>query len=372
MSEPDTAACDEGPEADGRLSYRDLDGVRVDARVAAVGDCPVPIANGLATRLLKLETGGRTWEALQIRPVPYGPGGRAAGYELLDNEILAGLRLHRAQRSAASGYPLEVSRLIGHDADAARPYALLEPYRGTPVGKEAGNLLVSDHHPFQVSLLTGVRWLGAAGIAHRGISPDTVRWDGRRVQITGFAHATVLGAPRTVVGDLPWCAPEQRSGRATGDVTERDDMWAAGRLIFYVLTGEELHEPGQLAAVPELAALLHGIFGPPEGRPAAADLLARLQGRGSPVPNRPGQSVEFTKGKAEFNRVRRIKHPETAPRETVRPEAPETPDTPAHPAIVVWHRVIVIWHRHSAMAWTALAVLAVVLLFVVTALLTNA
>lgn len=363
MSEPNTPASDGAPEPNGWLQYRGLDDAWVDARVAAVADDPVPVANGLAARLLKLETDGESREVLQIRPVPYGPGGLATGYELLDNEILAGRRLHRAQEAASTGYPLEVARLIGHDADAAQPYALLEPYRGGPIGKEAGNLLVSDHHPFQVSLLTGVRWLGAAGIAHRGLDPNTVRWDGRRVQITGFAHATVIGAPRTVVGVRPWCAPEQRPGRAEGDVTERDDLWAAGRLIFYIVTGTELTDPRQLTDAPELDALLNGVFGPPDNRPTALDLLTRLGMLKDPVPHRPGRSARFEQGREEFRQVRWRKHPVTKPKEKP-PEPPAQVVVPPHP-------VFVILRRYPAVTWAVLAVFTVVLLIAIVALLTS-
>jgi hypothetical protein len=301
----------------------------------AVGDDErLPEVNGLVIRRMKLEAPAWPEEVLQIRPVPYGPDGLATGYELLDNVILAGLRLRRAAEDDA--YPPEVSRLTGHNADSAEPFALLEPYRSRPIGEDAGNLLLSDRRRFQVSLLTGVRLLGASGIAHRGLSPSTVHWDGHRVQITGFTHATVLGAPRTVVGTPPWCAPEQRSGYAEGDVTDRDDIWAAGRLIYYVVTGEQLTDREELAANPELAGLLDGIFGPPEDRPSAAELLTRL-GATDPVRHGPGGSPAFDRGRAEFLEARYRKHPETRPKDEESEEeevARPGPQAP-HPTVVL-------------------------------------
>ena len=315
------------------LRYRDVSDALVEAAVMAAGDDErLPEVNGLVIRRMKLEAPGGPGEALQIRPVPYGPDGLAAGYQLLDNVILAGLRLRRGAEDDA--YPPEVARLIGHDADSAAPFALLEPYRGRPIGEHAGNLLLSDRRRFQVSLLTSVRLLGAAGIAHRGLSPSTVRWDGDRVQITGFAHTTVLGAPRTVVGTPPWCAPEQRSGYAEGDVTDRDDIWAAGRLIYYVVTGEQLTGRAELADNTELAGLLAGIFGPPEERPSAAELLARI-GATDPVRHGADGSPALDRGREEFHAARYRKHPETSPKDDEDEEevAPTRPE--AHRPVVV-------------------------------------
>ena len=113
---------------------------------------------------------------------------------LLDNETLAGLRLRRVTGTA--DYPPELSRLHGYEAESADPYALLEPYRGEPLTVTGQHLLGSEERQFQVSLLTGLCWLAAAGIAHRGLAPTAVHWDGRHAQITDFSKSTMVGAPR--------------------------------------------------------------------------------------------------------------------------------------------------------------------------------
>ena len=134
----------------------------------------------LAARPIRLADG------TELRQLRVAGTARRAGYERLDNEILAGLRLREV--TGPAGYPPEVSRLYGYEADSADPYALLEPYRGEPLTVAGQHLLGSEQHQFQVSLLTGLCWLAAAGIAHRGIAPTTVRWDGRHAQITDFSH----------------------------------------------------------------------------------------------------------------------------------------------------------------------------------------
>jgi serine/threonine protein kinase len=222
------------------------------------------------------------------------------GYEMIDHEILAGLQL--ARQVGSGRYPPELGRLVGYRADGTEPFALVEPYRGIPVTLIAGKLLTGDRRRFEISLLTGLRWLQAAGIAHRGIGPNTVRWDeqSRSAQITDFALATIFGAPRQAVGTTPWAAPEQRLGRADGEVTDRDDIWAAGRLIFYVITGEEPADREVISAEPELAQLLAGVFGPPEDRPSCRDMLVGRLNVRDPVPPRPAEDPVLARGRAEF------------------------------------------------------------------------
>ena len=170
---------------------------------------------------------------------------RGAGYDRLDNEILAGRLLYEV--AGWGGYPPEVTCLYGDEATSADPYALFEPYRGEPLSQVGTHLFTDEQEAFEVSLLTGLCWLAAAGIAHRTLSPDTVLWDSqrRRAQITDFSRSTVFGAPREAIAGSPnWVAREARPGRASSIVSERDDIWAAGRLIFYVRSqGEDLSGP---------------------------------------------------------------------------------------------------------------------------------
>jgi hypothetical protein len=316
-------ASSEGPHL--QLRYHDVRGRVVEVKAVQDGSDPVPAAPPLVARRLRLELPDG---AHPVRCLGLLEGGdRATGYDLLDNEILAGLRLARL---AAGGYPREVSELVGCDADAADPYALFRPYRGVPVAAIAGKLLPRDRRRFEISLLTAVRWLGAAGIVHRALDPETVRWDRESVQITDFSRSTLVGMPREVVGSAPWWAPEQRPGRVAGETTDRDDLWAAGRLIHYVITGEQLDSLSQLHDVPDLAELLDGVFGPPERRPTARELLRRL-GADDPIPRALGADQALERGRAEFYAHRARKHPETAASDQEADEEAE-PDGAAAPA----------------------------------------
>jgi serine/threonine protein kinase len=251
---------------------------------------------------------------------------RVTGYEHLDNEILAGRRLHRVVGD--DDYPLAVSRLFGdteggdyrpagtrrENKAAADPYALLDPYRGKPLHAVVGQMMDGEQEDFEASLLAGLCWLEAAGIAHRGLSPWTVRWDThrRQAQITDFSLSTVFGVPREAIGPPKWVGPEQRpGGKVGGVVTERDDMHAAARLIYYVRSlGGEISRLDQLGEL-ELE-YLRPLFSSPDQRLTAAELLARRGGGGNPVPRGTGSDMRLENGRKRFDSRRRDKHPDAA------------------------------------------------------------
>jgi len=290
----------------GELNFRRVTG-EPDRAVAAVDGTESRVGDFLVARWVWLDD--RT-ELCQLRVAP--GAGRMTGYERLDNEILAGRRLHAVAEQA--GYPPVLSHLYGDEAESAGPYALLEPYLGDPLHAVAGQMIPGEQRAFEVSLLTGLCWLEVAGIAHRGLSPWTVRWDGRRqhAQITDFSLATVFGVPREAIGPADWVGPEQRLGRKpSGLVTKRDDMHSAARLIYYVRSqGEKLQNASQLAG--EAFTDLHPLFGPPEGRPTARDLLAKRRDAGDPIPRGIGGDARLNDGYERFDLLRHEKHPGTA------------------------------------------------------------
>src|SRR6266487_1264268 len=186
-----------------KLQFRRVTGEQVEAE-ASVDDAESAAGEYLMSRTVRIEGGP---QLLQHRPATGSQ--RREGYERLDNEILAGRRIYMA--ADWSGYPPEVAELYGDEATTDDSYALFEPYRGQPL-REVGALIIDDEFDaFLVSLLTGMCWIAAAGIAHRAISPDTVLWDSRRrcAQITDFSRSTIFGVPRTpVTGSAGWIARE--------------------------------------------------------------------------------------------------------------------------------------------------------------------
>ncbi|MGO9780149.1 MAG: hypothetical protein ACLPKE_07110 [Streptosporangiaceae bacterium] len=287
------------------LKFRLADGTQATAE-AELGETQLPAGEFLVARPVLLEGGER--ELRQHRAV--SGRYREQGYERLDNEILVGRRL--AAAAGRGGYPAEVARLHGDDADGADPYALFEQYRGKPL-REAGKVITAaELQEFPASLLCGLSWLAAVGIAHRAIGPDTVWWDGRHALITDFSGCTVFGATRTPVRGFPaWVPEEQRPETVDGRVGPRDDIWAAAQLIFYAHTkGQECVSPDQLTASGlngQLVQALTWAFGPVAARPTASELLGCL-GRPDPSPRGFTAAPLLIKGRADFLAARGLKH----------------------------------------------------------------
>jgi serine/threonine protein kinase len=297
------------------LTFRGADGEPASV-LAGIDSAEVRVGEFLTARQVWLD--GR--EFRQVR-VAAGPD-RGTGYRLLDNEILAGRRLHEVADSF--NYPPGVSRLHGDEANSAEPFALLEPYAGEPLQRVVRRMVDDEQRDFEIGLLTSLCWLDAARVAHRNLTPETVRWaaHARQAQITDFSLCTIFGVPREAVGAPDWVGPEQRSGdKLGGQVGNRDDMHAAARLIYYVRSqGENLSRRSQLDEVG--LAYLDPLFGPPGGRPTAAGLLADRFGILSPVPPGPGSGAKLAEGRRAFTVARLDKHPSLRPR-------PAPPPVPA-------------------------------------------
>jgi serine/threonine protein kinase len=214
-----------------------------------------------------------------------------------------------------SGYPAELSRLVGYYAeDAAQPFILFAPYRGNPVADMARKLNLDPERYFQASLIRAIRLLEIAGVVHGRIRPETVRWDadGESVQLTDFGEAAMTGDPRREGGDAPWAAAEQVSG--TGLADARDDVWSAAQVIYYIATGRHARRPGLPTDPSPRGAALQSQFGPalmPDiaSRVRAKDLLGKLGGT-DPRPARDTvNDPRFEEGQLKFDEWLEIKFP---------------------------------------------------------------
>jgi hypothetical protein len=289
-----------------KLSFRRATtGEWEDVEITRVGGVEIPAGEYLTGQQIELPDGTPSREHRVASRTH-----RSEGYGRIDNEILAGRRLH--QLAGGGGYPAELACLYGDYDDKttlADPFTLFMPYRGKPLREVVGRLFPAQQEMVQTGLLTGLCWLASAGLAHRSINPGTVLWDGERVQLTDFSEATVFGASRTPASRrLDWVALEQRPGETYGTVGPGDDIWAAGRLIFYVRTqGEELTHRDQLARL-GLDQLLDGVFDKPERRPAANELLRRM-GQRDTAP-RLQDNVRLREGQRRFLTVRGRKYPD--------------------------------------------------------------
>jgi hypothetical protein len=302
------------PESDGGpgdriLRFRHYTGEQVECE-ARIDDMEFPAGEFLMSRLVWLEDGP---ELRQHRPV--GGSQRRDGYERLDSEIFAGRRLYEV--ADWGNYPPEVARLYGDEATSADPYTLFEPYQGEPL-RDVGEYLMDDEFDdFLVSLLTGLCWLAAAGVAHRAINPDTVFWDGqrRRAQITDFSRSAPFGTARTPAGgSWAWVPWESRPDTCYGTVGSADDVWAAARLIYFVRSrGEDLDDLGKLAdsgLTQMFNGLLERVFAPPEERPTASDLIQDGLRRPRLIPRLADGGKPLINGRGSFLSARVRKHPD--------------------------------------------------------------
>jgi hypothetical protein len=298
------------------LRFRRVTTGEQEETAARVDDVEFPAGKFLMTRTVWLEDS--TSSGLELRQDrPVSGDGRSEAYLRLDNEILAGRRLHRV--AAWNGYPAEVACLYGDEASSADPFALFEPDRSEPV-REAGPYLYGDaFDQFLVGFLTGLCWLAGAGIAHRAISPDTVLWDSDtgKARITGFSRSAPFGSPRTPMAGSPkWVPRESRPDTCYGLVGSTDDMWAAARLLYFVRSrGKDLEDVGKLAEVgltQMFSGMLEKVFGPPEGRPTIRELVEHGLRRHFLLPSLEDSGKRLLQGRASFLNARARLHPDAS------------------------------------------------------------
>ncbi|URM89222.1 hypothetical protein LUW75_03465 [Streptomyces sp. MRC013] len=242
--------------------------VRFAARFGADREPP-----GCPGRLARTVTLGADWTVLQYRVAPGDPHAHAA----LERETAAAVTLER--RYGHERFGEVFTRVVGYDLDAPEPFVLYRIADGEPLASLGGALGVGEQQRITAQLALSVRLLEDAGLVHRAIGPDTVRWDGRHVRLAEPYAALRAGEPREAYGSAPWACPEQRRG--TGAADPRDDLWSVAQLVYFLAAGRPdrgAGPPADLADFRALAALDRGgVFAPlAAGRPAPAELMRLL------------------------------------------------------------------------------------------------
>jgi serine/threonine-protein kinase len=114
--------------------------------------------------------------------------------------------------------------------------------------RRIGRLPVEKAIDIARDLAAGLAAAHERGVIHRDLKPANVMIDGRgRAHITDFGLAIVSGDPqRGIAGTPVYMAPEQLSGE---EVTTAADVYALGLIVWEMLTGKRMFEPGPITQI---------------------------------------------------------------------------------------------------------------------------
>jgi len=114
--------------------------------------------------------------------------------------------------------------------------------------RRIGRLPVEKAIDIARDLAAGLAAAHERGVIHRDLKPANVMIDGRgRAHITDFGLAVVSGDPqRGIAGTPVYMAPEQLSGE---EVSTAADVYALGLIVWEMLTGKRLFDPGTLTQI---------------------------------------------------------------------------------------------------------------------------
>ncbi len=203
-------------------------------------------------------------------------------------------------RSAARLSSPNVVAIFDQGSDKRLHYIAMEYVPGQTLRQllnERGRLSVAEALDIMSGVLAGLAAAHDAGFAHRDVKPENVLLTssgGVKVADFGLARS-VAGAVQTkggmIIGTAAYLAPEQVSG---GVSDARTDVYAAGIMLFELLTGVQPHTGGtplEVAykhveeVVPAPSSMLAGL-------PPTADALVAMATSRDPD-LRPGNAGQF-------------------------------------------------------------------------------
>src|SRR3954447_20284306 len=116
--------------------------------------------------------------------------------------------------------------------------------------RRIGRLPVEKVIDIARALAAGLAAAHERGVIHRDLKPANVMIDGRgRAHVTDFGLAIVSGDPqRGVAGTPAYMAPEQLSAQ---EVTTASDVYALGLILWEMLTGKRMFDPGSITQIAE-------------------------------------------------------------------------------------------------------------------------
>jgi beta-lactam-binding protein with PASTA domain len=219
--------------------------------------------------------------------------------ELASDEDFVRRFVSEARSVARLSHP-NVVTVFDQGADGRTLYLAMEYVPGRTLRDlltERGRLSPREALDIMEGVLAGLAAAHEAGIAHRDVKPENVLLtDARVVKVADFGLARLLaGASQTksgmIIGTAAYLAPEQVSG---GTADARTDVYAAGVMLFELLTGRQPHTGESPLAVAHKH--VNEVVPPPSsivpGLPPALDALVALATSRDPE-LRPGDAGQF-------------------------------------------------------------------------------
>ena len=171
-----------------------------------------------------------------------------------DDETREELERFRREARAAGGlsHP-NIVPIFDYGETNQLAYIVMEFIGGgslTGLLKKHTRLTVPEALRIMEQLLSGLQFSHDKGIVHRDVKPDNVMLtEDQTVKIADFGIARIEGSGATVVGTMlgtpSYMSPEQWRGDAQIDA--RSDIYAAGVLLYHLLTGKRPFEGNQSA-----------------------------------------------------------------------------------------------------------------------------
>ena len=257
-------------------------------------------------RLLGAGGMGEVWlaldEELGERPVAIK---RMHPQMLADAEDVA--RFQREMRLAARMQHPNVMTLFTTGTDNGIPFMVMEYLEGQDLGKASRIWSAAEAARVGRDTCAALAYAHGMGVVHRDIKPGNLfLCETGQVKVTDFGIAkavsgTSLTAAGTLVGTLPYMAPEQWLGEAAA---VSNDVWAIGCVLYELVSGrpprtyaspaDYMAAAARREAVPPLQpgastpawlaeAVMAMLEVDPRHRPSSAECVQLLSGPSAPV-----------------------------------------------------------------------------------------
>lgn len=165
-------------------------------------------------------------------------------------------RLRREARAAASVNHPNICQLYDIDDDAGQLYIAMEFLEGESLASRLtrGPVPLDESVAIALATLSALEALHTAGVMHRDLKPSNIFLTPHCVKLLDFGLAragsdsveTRLTMAGTIMGTPQYLCPEQIRGE---EVDARGDLFAAGAVLYEMLTGRPAFAGGSVPAI---------------------------------------------------------------------------------------------------------------------------